>query len=94
MSKVGLNFLTRSLALELGPHNVQVNAILPGVIDTDMAQHLRRGLDFSVERTPAGRLGTPEEIASTALYLASGASNFMTGATIVMDGGISLGAAT
>jgi 2-dehydro-3-deoxy-D-gluconate 5-dehydrogenase len=97
LSKAGLNFLTKSLAIELGPHNVQVNAILPGVIQTDMAQQgplLQRGLETFLERTPAGRLGTPEEIAHVALYLASGASNFTTGATIVVDGGITLGAAT
>jgi 2-deoxy-D-gluconate 3-dehydrogenase len=94
-SKLALNFLTKSLAIELGPHNIQVNAILPGVIETDMAQGpLQLGLNAILERTPAGRLGTPEEIASVALYLASGASNFTTGATIVVDGGITLGSAT
>jgi 2-dehydro-3-deoxy-D-gluconate 5-dehydrogenase len=84
--------LTKSMAIELAPHNIQVNAIAPGWIETDMtAPVLTMPLnDEILARTPAGRWGQPEEIAGTAVYLASRASDFVTGTTIRVDGGYAI----
>ena len=87
--------LTKSMAIELAPHNVQVNAIAPGWIETDMTAPVRTPAMIAMNaeilaRTPAGRWGQPEEIAGTAVYLASHASDFVTGATIRVDGGYSI----
>ena len=73
--------LTKSMAIELAPHNIQVNAIAPGWIETDMTApvHTMPLNDEILARTPAGRWGQPEEIAGTAVYLASRASDFVTG---------------
>ena len=81
--------LTRSMAIELAPYNIQVNAIAPGWIETDMTAPVRMSPmnDEILARTPAGRWGRPEDIAGTAVYLASRASDFVTGATIYVDGG-------
>lgn len=81
--------LTKSMAIELAPHNIQVNAIAPGWIETDMtAPVLDLPLnDEILARTPAGRWGKAEEVAGTAIYLASQASDFVTGTTIRVDGG-------
>ena len=84
--------LTKSMAIELAPHNIQVNAIAPGWIETDMTApvHSIPSNDEILARTPAGRWGQPEEVAGTAVYLASRASDFVTGATIRVDGGYSI----
>ncbi len=84
--------LTKSMAIELAPHNIQVNAIAPGWIETDMTAPVRTTPmnDEIVARTPAGRWGQPEEIAGTAVYLASPASDFVTGETIRVDGGYAI----
>jgi 2-deoxy-D-gluconate 3-dehydrogenase len=84
--------LTKSMAIELAPHNIQVNAIAPGWIETDMTApvHSIPLNDEILARTPAGRWGQPEEVAGTAVYLASRASDFVTGATIRVDGGYSI----
>jgi 2-deoxy-D-gluconate 3-dehydrogenase len=84
--------LTKSMAIELAPHNIQVNAIAPGWIETDMTAPVRTMPlnDEILARTPAGRWGQPEEIAGTAVYLASHASDFVTGATIRVDGGYAI----
>ncbi len=84
--------LTKSMAIELAPHNIQVNAIAPGWIETDMTAPVRTMPlnDEILARTPAGRWGQPEEVAGTAVYLASRASDFVTGATIRVDGGYSI----
>jgi 2-deoxy-D-gluconate 3-dehydrogenase len=84
--------LTKSMAIELAPHNIQVNAIAPGWIKTDMTApvHTMPLNDEILARTPAGRWGQPEEIAGTAVYLASHASDFVTGTTIRVDGGYSI----
>jgi NAD(P)-dependent dehydrogenase (short-subunit alcohol dehydrogenase family) len=92
--KAALIQLTKSLAQELGPDNIQVNAIAPGLIETRFAQVLHQTpvIRQSVERaTPLGRIGKPDEIAGAALYLASPASDFTTGAVLVVDGGMTLG---
>lgn len=84
--------LTKSMAIELAPHNIQVNAIAPGWIETDMTAkvHTMPLNDEILARTPAGRWGQPEEIAGTAVCLASRASDFVTGTTIRVDGGYAI----
>jgi 2-dehydro-3-deoxy-D-gluconate 5-dehydrogenase len=83
--------LTKSMAIELAPH-IQVNVIAPGWIETDMTAPVRTIPlnDEILARTPAGRWGQPEEIAGTAVYLASRASDFVTGTTIRVDGGYAI----
>ena len=84
--------LTKSMAIEFAPQNIQVNAIAPGWIETDMTApvHSMPLNDEILARTPAGRWGQPEEIAGTAVYLASHASDFVTGTTIRVDGGYAI----
>jgi 2-deoxy-D-gluconate 3-dehydrogenase len=84
--------LTKSMAIELAPHNIQVNAIAPGWIETDMTAPVKTMPlnDEILARTPAGRWGQSEEIAGTAVYLASRASDFVTGETIRVDGGYAI----
>jgi 2-dehydro-3-deoxy-D-gluconate 5-dehydrogenase len=84
--------LTKSMAIELAPHNIQVNAIAPGWIETDMTApvHTMPLNDEILLRTPAGRWGQADEIAGTAVYLASRASDFVTGTTIRVDGGYAI----
>jgi 2-deoxy-D-gluconate 3-dehydrogenase len=84
--------LTKSMAIELAPYNIQVNAIAPGWIETEMtvAVHKMPLNDEILARTPAGRWGQPEEIAGTAVYLASRASDFVTGEMIRVDGGYAI----
>ena len=84
--------LTKSMAIELAPHNIQVNAIAPGWIETEMTAPVKTMSlnDELLSRTPAGRWGQAEEIAGTAVYLASRASDFVTGTTIRVDGGYAI----
>jgi 2-deoxy-D-gluconate 3-dehydrogenase len=84
--------LTKSMAIELAPHNIQVNCIAPGWIETAMtaAVHKMPLNDEVLSRTPAGRWGQPDELAGTAVYLASHASDFVTGTTIRVDGGYAI----
>jgi 2-dehydro-3-deoxy-D-gluconate 5-dehydrogenase len=87
--------LTKSMAIELAPHNIQVNAIAPGWIETDMTAPVRTASmklmnDEILTRTPAGRWGQPEEVAGAAVFLASQASDFVTGTTIRVDGGYAI----
>ncbi len=89
-SKGGMVSLTRALAVEFGPKNIRVNVICPGAIDTPMIAPVVDPLKKSGETfmlSPIRRLGTPEDIANCALYLASDESTFVTGATFVVDGG-------
>ena len=90
-SKGGVLQLTRSLAVAWAPDNIQVNAILPGWIDTDMtkrARDIRPELhDRIMARVPAARWGTPDDLAGAAVFLASRASDFVTGAAHTVDGG-------
>ena len=83
------------MAIELAPHGIQVNAIAPGWIETDMtapvrSQEMEAMNEEIVLRTPAGRWGQPEEVAGTAIFLASRASDFVTGETIRVDGGYAI----
>ena len=92
-SKGALVQLTKSLAAAWAVDNIQVNAVLPGWIDTELTRDARQqvaGLHEKVlARTPAGRWGVPEDLASVAVFLASVASDFVTGAAIPVDGGFS-----
>jgi 2-deoxy-D-gluconate 3-dehydrogenase len=93
-SKGGIVQLTKSMAVAWARDNIQVNAVLPGWIDTDLTQHARRevsGLHDSVlRRTPAGRWGGIDDMAGVAVFLASAASDFVTGIAIPVDGGYSI----
>ena len=89
-AKGGLRMLTRGLAVELGPHNIQVNGVAPGYFRTEMNTALMENPDFDKwvkSRTPAGRWGEPEELAGAAIFLASSASDYVTGQVIFVDGG-------
>jgi NAD(P)-dependent dehydrogenase (short-subunit alcohol dehydrogenase family) len=90
-TKAGLLMLTRSWAHEFGLHGVRVNAIAPGLIQTEFSQHFWKNPDYvgELERTqPIRRIGQPDEIGFAALYLASDEASFVTGQTIVVDGGM------
>jgi 2-deoxy-D-gluconate 3-dehydrogenase len=84
--------LTKSMAIEFAPHNIQVNAIAPGWIDTDMTAGVRNSPmnDEILLRTPAGRWGQPDEVSGAAIFLASRAADFITGTTLPVDGGYSI----
>ena len=84
--------LTKSMAIELAPHNIQVNAIAPGWVETDMTAAVRASPmnDAILARTPAGRWGRAEEMIGAAVFLASHAADFITGATLAVDGGYSI----
>jgi 2-deoxy-D-gluconate 3-dehydrogenase len=90
-SKGGLVQLTRSLACAWAKDNIQVNAVLPGWIDTALTRQARKAIgglhERVVARTPAGRWGTPDDLAGIAVFLASPASDFISGAAIPVDGG-------
>ncbi|MEO1313605.1 MAG: SDR family oxidoreductase, partial [Pseudomonadota bacterium] len=91
-SKGGLNALTKALMTELAPHNIQVNAICPTVVMTEMGQRLWSPPEKSgpfLAATPLGRFGEPVEIADMALYLASPASDLVNGALMMIEGGYS-----
>jgi NAD(P)-dependent dehydrogenase (short-subunit alcohol dehydrogenase family) len=90
ISKAADMQLARNLACEYGPHNVRVNCIAPGLIKTDFAKALwddPENLKASTARSPLLRIGIPDEIAGAAVFLGSAAGNFMTGQTMVIDGG-------
>ena len=91
-SKGGLNALTKSLMTELAPHNIQVNAICPTVVLTEMGQKIWSPPEKSgpmIAATPLGRFGEPVEIADMALYLAAPASDLVNGALMMIEGGYS-----
>ncbi len=93
-SKGGIVQLARSMATAWAPDNIQVNSILPGWIDTELTRRARvelEGLNERVlARTPAGRWGVPDDLAGTAVFLASAASDFVTGVALPVDGGFSI----
>jgi NAD(P)-dependent dehydrogenase (short-subunit alcohol dehydrogenase family) len=93
MTKAAVVSMTKTLAVELGPSKIRVNAIAPGLVDTRFAAAIVGNDDLVrrvVERTPLGRYAQPEEIAGAALFLASDAASFVTGHTLVVDGGMTI----
>ena len=93
MTKAAVISMTRTLAYELGPSNIRVNAISPGMVDTRLAAALTSNDELISEinkRTALGRVAKPDEIAGAALYLASDAASFTTGEVLVVDGGLQI----
>ena len=103
-SKAGFWNMMRSMALDWGKDSIQVNLIVPGWIVTEMTTNVldelcgssssypsHMGRNTVIPKTPAGRIGEPEDLAGTAVFLASKASDFMTGSYVRVDGGISAG---
>jgi 2-deoxy-D-gluconate 3-dehydrogenase len=91
-SKGAVVQLTKSLAIEFAPHHIQVNAIVPGFFETELTAPIKAMPLYRevVQRTPAGRWGNPDECAGAAVFLAAPASDFVTGASLVVDGGYSV----
>ena len=90
-SKAGIIGFTKSIAKEVGSRGITVNAVAPGFIATDMTDALGEdATDRAAEQISLGRLGTPEEVASVVGYLASDGASYVTGQTIVVDGGLAL----
>jgi gluconate 5-dehydrogenase len=91
-AKGGLKMLTKNMATEWARHNIQINGIGPGYFATAQTEPIRRDghpfNDFIIGRTPAGRWGNPEDLAGTAVFLASAASDFVNGQIVYVDGGI------
>lgn len=96
-SKAGLNMLTRILAVELAPHGIRVNAVLPGLIGTEGVQNQLQDASAQMEyrakraRIPLGDEGRPEDVAEAVIYLLSERAGYCTGTLLVVDGGYSLG---
>lgn len=86
-SKAGLIALTKTMAMELGPRGIRVNAVAPGLIETDMIQSIPQ-LEDMKKKIPLGRFGLPEEVAGVVSFLASGDSSYITGHTISVNGGL------
>lgn len=88
-AKGAVNSLTKSLAREAARHGIRVNAVAPGIVETDMTRGLSRDrLDGIRASIPMGRFGTPDEVAGVVSFLASDAAAYVTGQTIVIDGGL------
>lgn len=89
-SKAGVINLTKSLAIEWGEYNINVNAIAPGIIKTDLTRKRlgnKKYYKYWIDRTPLRRIGKPEDLIGAVIYLSSQASDWLTGQTIVIDGG-------
>ena len=93
MSKAGVIQLTKNAAFELGRHGINVNCVAPGAIDTDMLRGdldkggYREFIELRKELSSLGKIGKPEDIANAVLFFASDASNYVTGKTLLVDGG-------
>lgn len=90
VSKGGIIMMTKALAQEWGKYNIRVNVVAPGLVETHLAEALYNDEEYGkrvLQSVSMGRLGQPDEIASVILFLASQASNYMNGATVVVDGG-------
>jgi L-rhamnose 1-dehydrogenase len=90
-SKAGINMLTASMAIAVGPHGITCNAVLPGPIETDINREDLADQDkraYFINRTPLGRIGQPEDVVGPVLFFASEDSAWCTGSTLVVDGGI------
>lgn len=93
MTKAALISMTQTLAVELGPHGIRVNAIAPGLVDTKFASALTSSpelLKMFTDRTALGRIAKPEDIAGAAVFLASDAARYITGQTMPVDGGYTI----
>lgn len=94
-AKGGMDHMTQSLAMAWGKDNIQVNAVLPGLVDTEMmpceGPEKAGPVNYIVKKTPVGRYGVPEDFEGISVLLASEASSFITGSIIVVDGGMMLG---
>ena len=90
-SKAGLIHLTRRMALRLAPDRIAVSAIAPGAFASEMNKEARDNGDEVKNRIPAGRIGTPEDMAGAAIFLASRAGDYVMGSTLVVDGGAAYG---
>jgi 3-oxoacyl-[acyl-carrier protein] reductase len=86
-SKGGVVGLTRALAVELGPHNININAIAPGFTDTEASRSIADVAKYDVSRTPLNRLQQPEDLLGALIFLASDDSDFITGQILLVDGG-------
>ena len=89
-SKGGIVGMTETLAQELAPYNIRVNAVAPGAIDTPMVDPLKadqKTMEATLDRIPLHRMGKSEEVSNLVLFLASDTSSYMTGSTVVIDGG-------
>ena len=94
-SKAAIHFLTKNLAVRMGPKGLNVNAIAPGPFESQMMDYMLKNYRAKIEaENPLGRIGNPADMAGLALFLASEASKYMTGQIIAIDGGRSLGAAS
>jgi 3-oxoacyl-[acyl-carrier protein] reductase len=90
-AKAGVIGFTKSLAREVAPYNVRVNAVAPGFIDTDMTSQLGEKVrEKAVKMIPLGRFGTADEVAHTVLFLLSDASQYITGQVLQIDGGLGM----
>jgi len=90
VSKTGLKALTKALAVDLGPYNIQVNAIGPGYFATELTRDLRQDPEFDRwvrRKAPARRWGEPEELIGPVVFLASEASSYVNGHVLYVDGG-------
>ncbi len=89
-SKGGIVAMTEALAVELAPYNIRVNAVAPGMIETPMIDQVKQdkaSMERLMARVPIGRVGQPEEVSHLVLFLSSSAASYITGSTVVIDGG-------
>lgn len=86
-SKAGVVGLTRAMAVELGPHNITINALAPGFTDSESSRSIADVSKYDVSRTPMGRLQQPDDLIGALLFLSSDDSDFVTGQTLLVDGG-------
>ena len=88
-SKAGIIGFTRTVAKEVGSRNIQVNAVAPGFVETALTETLSEDLKKTIIKDiPAGRLGTPEDVAGAVVFLCSPAADYITGQTMTVDGGM------
>lgn len=86
-SKGGIIGMTRALAIELGPHGIRINCVAPGFTDTDASRSIADVTRYDTSKTPLGRVVQPQDLTGAALFLASNESDFITGQTLLVDGG-------